>query len=134
MEMGYAVFLADRGFEVTMEPCAPNAGPDLAAVLDAEYFIELRKVGLDEARAAADSAAIDLFRRLESTPSSFTVIISMTDEFGAYSPQLKNAAKSIADVLNDLGAKEITKASLYYWGPDNKLLIKGDEGKRPEVD
>jgi hypothetical protein len=134
MEMGYAAFLAKQGFQVTMEPFAPEAGAELAARHNNEYFIELRKVGLDEARAAADSAAIDLFRRLERTPSSYTVVISMTDEFGAYSPQLKKAAKSIAEVLNDLGARGIANASLYYWGPDEKLLIEGDEGKESKFD
>ena len=39
-----------------MEPFAPEKGPDLLACHNRqEYFVEIRKVGLDEARAAADS-------------------------------------------------------------------------------
>ena len=33
VEMGYAVFLAKQGFQVTMEPTAPEAGPDFSTTL-----------------------------------------------------------------------------------------------------
>src|SRR5712691_1990499 len=69
IELGYAVFLAERGFQITMEPTAPAAGPDLLAVMDAPYYVEVRKVGLDETHAAADTATEDVFERLCSTRS-----------------------------------------------------------------
>src|SRR6266576_1389456 len=109
-----------------MEPFAPRKGPDLVVSNDRkEYFVEIRKVGLDEARAAADSAAIELFSRLRGTPSRFTVLISMTPEFVAYSPQLKHAARAAEQLLKTLPEKA-TKATLFYWGTDAQMLIQGD--------
>jgi hypothetical protein len=128
-EMDYAVFLGKQGFHVPMEPTAPLAGPDLAAVRDNEYLVEIRRVGLDEARAGADPATYELFNRLCKVPSRFRILISMTDEFGAYSPQLKEAAKTVANTLTDLTDRHVQKATVYYCGPDDKMLIEGEDGE-----
>src|SRR5258708_3351212 len=91
VEMGYAVFLGKQGFHVTMEPSAPQAGPDLLAVRGNEYYIEIRRVGLDDARAKVDLATEDVFGRLGATPSRHSVLISMTDDYSAFSQQLVKA-------------------------------------------
>jgi hypothetical protein len=55
-ELDYVVFLVKQSLQITMEPTFPLAGPDLRAVRDNEYFVEIRRVQLDDARAAADMA------------------------------------------------------------------------------
>jgi hypothetical protein len=125
-ELGYAVFLAKQGLRVTMEPFLPKAGPDLTAVGEHEYFVENKKVSLDEVRAAADEATDDLFDRLCEIPSRFGIVISMTDEFRAYSPQLKKAANKIEDTLKKLGEQDLRKATLYYFGPDDSMLVENE--------
>ncbi len=132
-EMDYSVFLGEQGFQVMMEPCWPKAGPDLVAAREDEYFVEIRNVGLGEARAAADAATIELFDRLGELGSRFAIIVSMTDEFGAYSPELKKAAKKVAQVLKELTEKHIKKASLYYYGPDDSTLVEGERAE-PKFD
>jgi hypothetical protein len=129
VEMDYAVFLGERGLQVTMEPCAPDAGPDLLAVRDFEYFIEIKRVRLDEARAAADAATEDVFRRLCQTPSRYSIIISMTDEYTAYSAQLKGAVRAVAQVLRELGERNVQEATLYYRGPKDRTVANGPEGE-----
>jgi hypothetical protein len=133
VEMDYAVFLGRQGFQVTMEPFAPNAGPDLLAVRDVEYFLEIRRVRLDEARAAADTATEDVFRRLCETPSRYSVIISMTDEYSAHSPRLKLALKTVRRVLRELSEKRVQRATLYYRGMNDYDVSDGEE-REPDYD
>src|SRR5579872_3942265 len=103
VELGYAVFLADRGTQVTMEPTAPLAGPDLRVEKrGSTYFVEIRRVQLDEAHAAGDLATEDVFEKLCSTPSRHSVVISMTDKYGAYSNELKRAVHRVRMILKDL--------------------------------
>jgi hypothetical protein len=127
VELGYAVFLAEQGMEVTMEPTFPLSGPDLRAAKDKEYFIEIRRVQLDEARAAADIATEDVFERLCKVPSRHSVVISMTDEYGAHSPELKKAVRLVRTVLEELEKKGVEKATLYYHDLNDYSLREGPE-------
>lgn len=127
IELGYAVFLAKQGFRVVMEPTAPEAGPDLLAVKNAEYYIEIRKVGLDDVHEAVDLATEDVFRRLCSLPSRYSVLISMTAEYSAYSPQLKKAVGLIEDVMTDLAKRRVARATLYYYDSTDYAVQEGDE-------
>jgi hypothetical protein len=133
IELGYAVFLTERGFQVTMEPTAPLAGPDLLAVKGSEYYVEIRKVGLDEAHAAGDLATEDVFERLCDTPSRHSVVISMTDEYSAFSSELKRAVRVVRRTLNDLEKRKVRKATLYYYSPADYSLCEGDE-VQPQYD
>jgi hypothetical protein len=126
-ELGYAVFLTKQGFQVTMEPMAPLAGPDLLAAKGSEYFVEVRKVRLDEAHAAGDLATEDVFERLCGTPSRHSVIISMTDEYSAHSPELKRAVRVVRSTLDDLAKRQVRTARLYYYGPADHDLREGDD-------
>jgi hypothetical protein len=126
-ELGFAVFLAERGFQVTMEPTAPAAGPDLLAVKDAPYYVEVRKVGLGDAHAAADMATEDVFERLCSTPSRHSVVISMTQEYSAHSPELKKAVRLVRSTLQDLTERRVPRATLYYHSPEDHRLREGEE-------
>ncbi|HYL14615.1 MAG TPA: hypothetical protein VEV41_16345 [Terriglobales bacterium] len=127
VELGYAVFLLKQGLDVTMEPKAPLAGPDLRAVKDGEYFVEIRRVQLDEARAATDMATEDVFERLAKLPSRHSVVISMTDEYSAHSPELKKSVRLVRTILDDLEKKGVTKATLYYHNADDYSLREGEE-------
>jgi hypothetical protein len=50
-EMESAIFLAEKGFAVTLEPTAPLKGPDLRADWDSvPYFVEVRTVGFSGRR------------------------------------------------------------------------------------
>jgi hypothetical protein len=132
-ELGYAVFLTERGFQVTMEPTAPLAGPDLLAVKGSEYYVEVRRVRLDEVHAAGDLATEDVFERLCGTPSRHSVVISMTDEYSAHSPELKKAVRVVRSTLDDLVKRQVRKATLYYYGPADHDLREGEEAP-PEYD
>lgn len=128
IELDYAVFLANQGFQIHMEPTAPQAGPDLLATRgDERYYVEVRRVGLDEAHAAADLATEDVFERLCKVRSRFSVTISMTVQYSAYSPELKQAIRLVKRILNEMSTRQIRNATLYYKGPDNYVVREGHE-------
>src|SRR5258708_10065313 len=133
VEIGYAVFLGKRGFQVTMEPSAPQAGPDLLAVRGNEYFIETRRVNVDDAQAKVDLATEDVFSRLRATPSRHRVLISITDDYSAFSQKLVKALKVVRSVLKDLEQRQVQKATLYYHGAEACELHEGEE-REPEFD
>ena len=134
VELGYAVFLVDQGAKVLMEPSAPLAGPDLGVEKGGRnYFVEIRRVQLDEAHAAGDLATEDVFEKLCSKPSRHSVVISMTDKYGAYSNELKRAVHRVRTVLEDLEKGGIEKATLYYYGPEDFSVREGAE-EEPSYD
>jgi hypothetical protein len=126
VELGYAVFLARRGCVVTMEPTGPNSGPDLLVVKDETYYVEMRKVGLDEEHRTVDAATEDVFARLCATPSHYSIVVSMTNDYTAFSPKLKQASRRVASILKDLEAKNLPEAVLYYHGPDDWFVREED--------
>jgi hypothetical protein len=127
VELEYAVFLVERGFRVTMEPSAPLAGPDLFAVKDSEYYVEVRRVNMDEVHAAGDLASEDVFARLCETSSRHSVIISMTDEYSAHSAQLKAAVRIVRRTLGDLTKRQVCNARLYYYHATSYDVCDGDD-------
>ena len=133
-ELGYAAFLTTQGLLVTMEPAAPAAGPDLKAAKDKEYFVEVRKVRLDEARAAADLATEEVFERLCDTPSRYNIVISMTDKFSAHSPELKEASRIVRRTLVALAARNVQTATLYYNDHNDMELREGDGAAEYDYD
>src|SRR5713226_1541989 len=133
VELGYAVFLAKRGCAVTMEPTAPKPGPDLLVVKDESYYVEMRKVGLDEEHRTVDAATEDVFSRLCGTPSRYSIVLSMTNDYAAYSPELKQASRRVASVLKDLEGKKLPEAVLYYHGP-NDWMVRDQDVRDMEFD
>src|SRR5277367_1687264 len=131
VELGYAVFLAKRGCAVTMEPTSPMAGPDLLVVKDESYYVEMRKVGLDEEHRTVDAATEDVFTRLCSTPSQYDIVLSMTNDYVAFSRELKKASRRVASVLKDLEEKKLTEAVLYYHGP-NDWVVRDHDARKVE--
>ena len=133
VELGYAVFLAKRGCAVTMEPTAPKPGPDLLVVKDESYYVEMRKVGLDEEHRTVDAATEDVFSRLCGTPSRYSIVLSMTNDYAAYSPELKQASRRVGSVLKDLEGKKLPEAVLYYHGP-NDWMVRDQDVRDMEFD
>jgi len=133
VELGYAVFLAKRGCTVTMEPTAPKAGPDLLVVKDESYYVEMRRVGLDEEHRTVDAATEDVFSRLCGTPSRYSIVLSMTNDYAAFSPELKQASRRVASVLKDLEEKKPPEAVLYYHGPRD-WIVRGQDVRKMEFD
>ncbi|MGH9713957.1 MAG: hypothetical protein ACRD5M_11735 [Candidatus Acidiferrales bacterium] len=126
VELGYAAFLARRGCAVTMEPTAPQAGPDLLVVKDESYYVEIRRVRLDEEHHTVDTATEDVFARLCATPSRYNIVLSMTNDYTAFSPKLKQASRRVASILNDLEARNLPEAVLYYHSPDDWSVLEQD--------
>jgi hypothetical protein len=133
VELGYAVFLAKRGCVVTMEPTAPKAGPDLLVVKDESYYVEMRKVGLDEEHRTVDAATEDVFARLCGTASRYDIVLSMTSKYVAFSPELKKASRRVVSVLRDLEEKKLPEAVLYYHGP-NDWVVRDHDVRKVEFD
>jgi|SRR6516164_5430962 hypothetical protein len=129
VELGYAVFLTQLGCEVTMEPTAPRSGPDLLVVKGESYYVEIRKVHLDEEHHAVDAATEDVFARLCGTPSRYSIALSMTNEYTAYSRKLTQASRRVASVLKDLEVKKLSEAVLYYHGPKDWFVREQDVGQ-----
>lgn len=133
VELGYAAFLGKQGFRVTMEPCAPNEGPDLMAVSKSAYYAEIRKVGLDEAAGAFEQATEQVFERLRNVPSRYTIFISMTEDYAAHSSKLRRAMEEVERTLCELRERPVQKASLYLSGADCYALEENGETE-PEYD
>jgi hypothetical protein len=129
VELGYAVFLVKQGCAVTMEPTAPKAGPDLLVVKDESYHVEMRRVSLDEEHRTVDAATEDVFSRLCGTPSRYSIVLSMTNDYAAYTRELKQASRRVASVLKDLEDRKLPEAVLYYHGPNDWIVSDHDVRK-----
>jgi hypothetical protein len=104
----------------------PKSGPDSLVVKGESYNVEIRRVGLDEDHAAVDASTEDVFTRLCGMPSRYSIALSMTHDYTAYSPQLKQASRRVASVLKDLEAKNLPEATLYYHGPKDWVVREQD--------
>jgi hypothetical protein len=126
-ELEWAVWLAERGFAITVEPLAPNVGPDLEARKDQTYFLEIRTMRPAEQDARFSLACTDAFSRLKKIPSSYQVILSMEGGYSAYSRPLKQAVAAVSHALSTLKASRPERATLYYFSPGEHILnIGGD--------
>jgi hypothetical protein len=122
-EMETAVFLAEQCFTVTFEPMAPLKGPDLCADWEGvPYFVEIRTIGHSEYEERRNSVTNEIFSKLNSTPSSYSVRLTVSDEYEPGSVKLKDAIAAILtslEVLKDRGAKN---ARLYFAGKGDAVL------------
>jgi hypothetical protein len=98
VELGYAIFLAKRGCAVMMEPTAPKAGPDLLVVKDESYYVEMRKVGLDEEHRTVDAAPGDVFTRLCSTPSQYSLTPTWRLQVGSQCGPLRSTSQHASPI------------------------------------
>lgn len=127
-EMESAEFLAQQGFEVTIEPTAPEKGPDLQADSDGvPYFVEVRAVGFSEEEHRVESVTKEIFARLGTVPSSYHVHVEFGEQYAANTPELKRAIDTVIDALGHLKEDRHPRATLYYSAPEKAMLnIGGD--------
>lgn len=127
-EMESAVFLACQGFEIVLEPSAPNKGPDIRADWDGvSYFIEVRVAGFSEEEDRRNKVTKEIFARLREVPSSYFAQFTIGDEYAVGSPRTKAALDTIIEVLDVLKQKQIKNATFYYAPPNGKLLMPSNE-------
>src|SRR6202041_2568977 len=64
-ELESAVFLVRQGFEIVLEPTAPERGPDIRADRDGvSYFVEVRVAGLSDEEDRRERVTNEIFARL----------------------------------------------------------------------
>jgi hypothetical protein len=121
-EMESAVFLAQQGFAVTVEPSAPEKGPDIQADWQGtSYFVEIRTVGLPEQESRRDDVTEEVFAKLKKNPSSYRVHLTVGREYKRGTQQLNEAVKALFTSLDALnGVKE---AKLYFAGQNDGVLV-----------
>lgn len=124
-EMEEAVFLLQQGFSVVLEPTYPKKGPDLRADWeDTPYFIEVKTVVHSDEDSRFNGISNEVFRTLNSVPSSYTVAITVGDKYQPRSQSLKKAMNAILKSLEILKDEKWTRATLYY-SETGKLLNPG---------
>lgn len=129
-EMESAVFLAQQGFVVTVEPTAPKKGPDLLAEWEGiPYYVEIREAGFSWDEDRIHLITKEIFARFSAVPSRYSVAFTIGDGYIPNSAQLKAAMAVVVDALELLKEDRPKSATLYYAHPDGKpLLPDGDLG------
>ncbi|HZU30869.1 MAG TPA: hypothetical protein VFB79_07120 [Candidatus Angelobacter sp.] len=126
-EMECAVFLAQQGFSVTLEPTAPEKGPDIRADWDeTPYFVEVRALGDCEEDDRFKSITRQLFSRLNTVRSSYSVAITVGDEYFPGTSALKSAIDAVLESLNIAKEHKWKSATLYH-SPSGTLLNPGGD-------
>ncbi len=125
-EMESAVFLIQKGFEVTIEPHAPEKGPDLRVELEGvSYFVEVRAIGFSEEEERVNSVTKEVFARLSEIPSSYHVNVEFGEEYLANTPELRSAIDSVLESLDYLKKDQAKKATLYFESAGKAILTTG---------
>lgn len=128
VEMEAAVFLAQQGFAVTLEPLVPKKGPDLQADWAAvPYFVEIREVGFSWEEQRRESITKEIFAQLGTIPSRYRVALTIGEGYIPNSSKLKAAMAVVVDALGVLKEEKLSTATLYYAHPNGKLLNPGGD-------
>lgn len=115
VEMEAAVLLLEQGFSVVLEPTYPEKGPDLRADWEeTPYFIEVKTVVHSDDDRRFNGISNEVFRILNSVPSSYTVAITVRDKYQPRSQPLRRATDAILKSLEILKEENWTRATLYY--------------------
>jgi hypothetical protein len=126
-EMESAVFLVRQGFEIVLEPTAPERGPDIRADREGvSYFVEVRAAGFSDKEDCRQRVTDEIFAKLTEVPSAYFAAFTIGDGFRAGSPQTRAAIEAVIEVLGVLTADKIKNATFYYAHPDGKVLLQGD--------
>lgn len=124
-EMESATFLAEQGFTVTLEPTAPQKGPDIQAEWQGiPYFIEIRTVGFPKDEDRRNSVTNEIFGKLSGVRSSYSVGFIVAPTYKPGSRELSGAIKSVLNSLGALKELKAKSATLYYAGKDEVLLVR----------
>jgi len=126
-EMESAVFLLRQGFEIVLEPTAPERGPDIRADRDgASYFIEVRAAGLSDEEDRRQRVTNEIFAKMTEVPSSYFAAFTIGDGLRPGSPETRAAIQGVIEALDLLRDREDKKAQFYYAHPNGKVLLQGD--------
>ena len=126
VEMEMAVFLAQQGFTVTLEPTAPKKGPDLLAEREGvSYFVEIREVGRSWEEDRFHLVSHEIVAALNAVSSRYTVAVTVGEKYVAGSAILKDAMAVLFEAIELVKQREMDTATLYYAPPDGKLLNPG---------
>lgn len=126
-EMEAAAFLLERGFSVVLEPAYPQKGPDLRADWqETPYFVEVKTVVHSDEDSRFNRISNEVFRTLNSVPSSYSVSITVGDKYVPRSQPLRKATEAILKSLEILKEENWTRATLYYSGAGRLLNPGGD--------
>ena len=126
-EIESAVFLARQGFEIVLEPNAPDAGPDIRADLESiAYFVEVREVGFAEDQERREQLTKQIFGKMKEIPSTYFASFTIGDEYSASSPRTQDAIAAVIEVLRVLKDGQIKRATFHYAHPSGKVLLPGD--------
>lgn len=114
-EMEVALHLLERGCSVVLEPTAPQKGPDMRADIDGQsYFLEVRAVSDSEDDERFNAVSSEIFARLNSTPSRYTVNVTVGDACIAGSGDLKQGIDQIVNALTVMKEKNWRRARLFH--------------------
>ncbi len=123
-EMESAIFLAEKGFAVTLEPTAPLKGPDLRADWHGvPYFVEVRTVGFSEDEDRRDSVTNEIFAILNTTPSRYRVMLTVGVDYEPGSDKLRHAMAAVLTSLNALRDRGEREATLHFAGKGDAVLL-----------
>jgi len=123
-EMEWAIFLAERGFAITIEPTAPLRGPDLRADWQGvPYFVEVRTVGFSEDEDRRDGVTNEIFAILNATPSRYQVMLTVSEEYEPGSEKLRHAIAAVLTSLNVLRDRGERGATLHFADKNDAVLL-----------
>jgi hypothetical protein len=123
-EMESAIRLTQQGFTVTLEPSAPEKGPDIRADLKSvPYFIEIRTVGLSEEETRRDDVTNEIFAKLNDTPSTFRVALTVGREYRRGTARLRDAIKAVVSCLDILRERGSREGKLYFANVNESVLV-----------
>lgn len=126
-EMESAVFLLRQGFEIVLEPTAPERGPDIRADRDGiSYFIEVRTAGLSDEEDRRQRVTNEIFAKMTEVPSSYFAAFTIGDGLRAGSPETRAAIQGVIEALDLLRDQREKNATFYYAHPNGKVLFQGD--------
>lgn len=126
-EMETAVFLLQQGFSVVLEPTYPAKGPDLRANWqDTPFFVEVKTVVHPEGDSRFNGISNEIIHQLNSIPSSYSVSITVGDNYLPRTQPLKWATEAIVKSLEILKEEKWKGATLYYSEGGKLLNPHGD--------
>jgi hypothetical protein len=127
-ELETAVFLEQSGFQVVLEPFAPERGADLRADFNqVPYYLEVRAVGDSEEDDRFNGVSNELFALLNTIGSHYSANITVGDEYAPRGPRLREAMKVVVESLKILEEEQWVRATLYYSPEGGSLLNPGGD-------
>ena len=127
-ELETAVFLEQSGFQVVLEPFAPERGADLRADFnDVPYYLEVRAVGDSEEDDRFNGVSNELFALLNAIGSHYSANITVGEEYAPRGPRLREAMKVVVEGLKILEEELWERATLYYSPNGGSLLNLGGD-------